>query len=603
MTVSLSPSEEFIKKIESLVIPSKSKSGFILDEELNCSKKTVFWCLRWQVQWIHQKISDLFFSLCGIRVELFPLTRVEKVVSKILILCQENYEVLQDNAELRENIRTILLNLQERTHCQYEFRDFLNFVDDHRNLSIPEICDPRTSWRNSVSIEDTICSMTSIHLKIPSNDRTKIGIFQELSLPTDESLLGVSRVQKEQLAIVINRVVRQILLQSFLNPSFSYQVKVDKTSSCIKLCIQRVDPSQGTSSLVTSLQSPLPIHFVIAENVIVRVFVITKNVIGKGGERKVRSVWDATKGNWYAIKKCTTELERHLVDVFSKESRRGLPSYITWRDKVKEKGCQMIEPYYAGTFSLLMGNGALDDPLRKCQVIEDLLEGLAFVHAYTVPEYSFECESEMHTEKNVAAYLGDINPANILVGICPDEEDSKVTRWTMIFSDLGLACRLDKPGLTEGWASPEFMRFFLDTHTLQGDVDFHKEYGQKKDVWAFGLLMVCILVGNTSTKVTTQIAPLTFLENYFIEKFNSPGSKSKGLRDKDITNLTQEVVDSDLKKCQDSHMISRNHHASLLAGLRDLARKMLQVDSNKRITSEIALEEFLVLKCTKPYIN
>ncbi len=560
---------EFETKLDRFLQAAEKKSGFVIDEGLNVVQKSgISWCMRWCVLWLQDTASYYL----GREIAIFNHVRIEKVAQSFLKQCQTHSDYFIPTTfsdfHVYNKAAQILAKLNQKTNKKHD--EFIQKLKIELHRSLPPKAKSTLPPTSTLSIL-LDGKKTSPTLTLPQGFQKTLGLDDAKKKQLEEAVLGTLSILQEPKKLS------------------SYEVRINKDSDGRQL--QILDKKESPSKIISSLPIPLTVHFTFNKKGIEEITVISKEVIAKGGGRQVRRGWDMVKGEWAAIKRSLSDEEEELLIYFSKNPKRGLPSHIEWSDCIKHKGeVKIIEPHCMGTLFILLNNGSLDDPWQKCQIMEDLLYGLLHLHDYKLSETTGFVKDKETTVKNIPAYSSDVKISNVLVNLCPNEIDPDKERFGAFHSDFDTACILDICEGTPGFFSPEAMAHLLSDPTKEQNTKHNLQYGQKRDMWDLGLVFVAILAGYTSKRVTFDIPPLAFLEDFFI---NNHTEKAP---DKDIATISQDTVTKDIASLKSSMKLASDADGVFLSKLWELTNNLLSVDPKTRLTAKEALDKFLVIK-------
>ncbi len=329
---------EFEAQLNKFLSASEKGSGLIIDEGLNVIQKSgISWCMRWCVLWLQDTVTYYL----GKEIVIFNHARVEKVAQKFLEQCQahnEHFKILEiEPYRIFNKSVDIFTKLNEKTHQKHEDLIYTQ-IELLYNL-LPTSC--QSSRPKSVA--DAV-------------DSKQVVTTVSLKFPKDLEAIGLDETGKNQIEKAVVGPLKKITPQSTLTKTvqlFTYKVKFSKNAATKEKYLQVLQKSP-ISSLFTkalSFSIPLTIHFTFSEKNVERILIISKEVIGRGGERAVRRVWNMVRSSWFAIKRCSSKMEEELLKHFSANPKRGLPSNIIWLDSVKHpREKQIIEPHYMEPF-------------------------------------------------------------------------------------------------------------------------------------------------------------------------------------------------------------------------------------------------------------
>jgi hypothetical protein len=332
---------------------------------------------------------------------------------------------------------------------------------------------------------------------------------------------------------------------------------------------------------------PIPLKLVVVKDK-VHFLLLTKKIIGSGGEREVKICYNLTNGGYLARKIMTSQCEFEILNHFYKNPVRGLP-LVSFFLQIRPSKAQVLETLYDGPLSILFGTAPLAKLEQKLSLIHDILLGLKSLHDLTFQTSEF-------LWKQVKMFHFDIKPDNILV-----RKHSTKKKWEAVISDFGCSGKLGITGGTLGYRAPEEVKLEV---RLRKDMDFFGEkkaksfnessikshndkFGQAMDVWATGLVLLSIMTNKTSAEFPNcAIPPLPCIENCF--KSIPINAKSKDIN---LTQLEQKQIDQDLSNLK-LPLHDTEDEKIAIEGVLKIIREMLVIDAKKRISANDALNTF-----------
>lgn len=338
---------------------------------------------------------------------------------------------------------------------------------------------------------------------------------------------------------------------------------------------------------------PIPLNLILdnqANREQLQCLLLTKKIIGSGGQRKVKICYDLTNGVYLVKKTIFSQSEYDILNHFHKNPGRGLPVVSYFRE-VNPSKFQALEPLYEGSLTMLFGTTPLAELEQKLSLIHDILEGLKSLHDLTFQHPEHKWMNDL-----IKMFHFDIKPENILVRPHP----TKKNKWEAVISDFGCSGNLYISGGTYGFRAPEEVALEIELRRIldlfeedanqinKSEVESHnRKYGQPMDIWATALVLILIITGKTSSKFTkAAIPPLPCIENCFL---NIPVNANPP--DKKLTDLKQHQIDQDLSNLK---LPSYKTDAEKIAieEVMKLIREMLQIDPDKRISATDTLIKF-----------
>lgn len=412
--------------------------------------------------------------------------------------------------------------------------------------------------------------------------------------PTDLTLLGLTENQKTE----VDGHIRD-----------AFRASVDPVSWSKK----KLKYTNGNHQTVEATL-PITLGAMKDNNGELRVLLFSKIIFASGGERKIRWVYDLTKGT-FLLKKRITGLfeERILKYMLTLRMQRGITTSVDWRtsvDKQNNKKLQIIEPVRNGTLKILFGKDPLSNFHVKYDLILDLLTDLRDLHTGAVSGVKLSSESQ---ELSYGLFHSDITPLNILVFL-------QNGKWRAELCDFGLAASHPLAyAISEGYTPPEYIHFYKEKRPfgiqhsfLDNDVStaqFVIKHGQGRDVWSMGLVILTLLVEREEKVVWKAV-----FHNNEVRARNIPplpclkailsGTKWGYYIEEDILKLKQETLDADLATLE-NEVVSRSpeKRTELATVFKILKTMMLRIDPDKRKSSAECLEAFKEIYDVPPLVE
>ncbi|MGH2613175.1 MAG: protein kinase domain-containing protein, partial [Rhabdochlamydiaceae bacterium] len=485
---------------------------------------------------------------------VYSHVRVDNVASKIFEYCEVNKQFFSKTTAAQiEN--KILIPLNQRTSNKYH--KVLQDVIDQLKLFTPPSQKPVLEPSPPLpQINKWMWPPNTSVLDVTAKDKAEI----DAALSAIFSVLGTANLTLEK-----------------------------KQKGARALIIRRENQPPQTISL------PLNFTFLEKNGQLTEILLLTKKIVGQGAERTVKLCYNLTTGKYY-VKKKVSAAERIIMDHFMKNPGRGIAPIWVFREvpNVDPPKVQIIEPLYAGSLLSLLENSPPTKTEEKLSLIQDLLHGLSYLHAYIFPDtFYINSENKKVPVKGFKAFHFDINPNNILV--------RKVgNKWEAVISDFGFVGDVTIMGGTIGYQAPEEVSLQLRENPLNNEdetgnpkkvVQHNLLYGQLMDIWSMGLVMTEIMAGKLTTircseeDEDLEIAPLPCLERCFLDNSN------KYYEDAKTALLKQANIDQDLLNLKTSAQSSDAAENRIINTIYDLIRLMLQIRPQSRISAEEALQK------------
>ncbi len=283
--------------------------------------------------------------------------------------------------------------------------------------------------------------------------------------------------------------------------------------------------------------------------------------LGTGYERgAITSAYNLGTGEHYAVTPLLPDEHLTYQAIEQAEDRRGLPEVIE-NKIVGSKHCIFMPQFDCGLTDAI-SEGGIESKQVKLFVIRGILEAVANFHQVKFSDMYFGIHQRSFAYPTFPAMHGDIKTDNIVF--------NRVTKKVMLI-DLGTPSSYSQICGSPAFFDPATARVFS-----QYQQEFREEvlrycyqYGQKRDVWATGLVLVSTLVG---LKHFRPNLPL------FFELMCSDDAQ-------EVTRKIQGVSQAYIDRALDS---LKNGQESLIP----LLKEMFQVDPDKRITMQEVLDRF-----------
>ncbi len=148
--------------------------------------------------------------------------------------------------------------------------------------------------------------------------------------------------------------------------------------------------------------------------------------------------------------------------------------------------------------------------------------------------------------------------------------------------DIQLHIRLYRTQL--GLLPPEYIAWLVEDLSRKASIfDFHFQYGQGRDIWSMGLVLLSILLNKKETITLNKdgeskvfiISPLQCLKNCL-----AAGETSQ-FYEKGILGLTQEMIDDELADLEQTALAERSD-AVLIRKLFGMVKAMIRINPTER---------------------
>ncbi|MBS0634957.1 MAG: hypothetical protein JSR37_05810 [Verrucomicrobia bacterium] len=498
-----------LEKLKNALYDTETKQ--LVDCSLQLVKKSG---LRWRVLCLMSPFYSLFSK------DVFSHLRADVVAKNILRYCEENEKYFRIRSERSLELQLHILGT-------------LNAKTAHKYQSV------------------LAGAINALKIRLIPNPEV-------MQWPENLADLGITLSQKLQTESALKQIVPlllkdpRLIVRSFKEVSgYGGGVKIKKVG------LYRPSGIQGRADVVKVCNVPISFSCIFdGSSRLTNIVLHTKKVIGIGGQRTAKQSYDLTTGSYLVRKKCVSAMEEGLLRYLKEHRPHGLTELVAIRKEPKERGVvktQALERLYNGPLSILFGSPISIE--QKLILFENLLSGLKQLHSLQMRD----------TERFVTlgAFHFDISPNNILVFWVPETGN-----WQAVIADFGLTCHLTTVIGTVGYRSPE--NIWIEQYglnRLESNVIEHNiRYGQKKDIWALGLVLATILVGRFSLK-GGNLAPLASIES---------AVSLTPITDVAIGSLQQQDIDRDIAAFKDASK------GAAYNGLWDIVALMLRVDPDER---------------------
>ncbi|MDN3507382.1 MAG: hypothetical protein P0S94_00510 [Simkaniaceae bacterium] len=311
----------------------------------------------------------------------------------------------------------------------------------------------------------------------------------------------------------------------------------------------------------------------------VNCFLLSKNVLAKGGERTVKRAWDLTSGKAYVKKPLLDKLEKDIY-IPMNESHFGYRLREV-KGKTNNQKIQVLEPLAKGALdSILLDSNTTLSLEDRLKMPSSLLQQLKSLHSLTItPENS----------NPYPLFHQDISADNILL----DRDENQ--QWSAQLTDFGAAGRISSAICKKFYLPPEYTTFFMQNgifnSTNMSDVTcnelekFNRDHAQARDIWSMGLVIFTLLRGKMGLlKYNTLDYAVPFVNSlryYWHDLF----SNARTIRLPNQDDINQEICEltGELLALVDQNDITMR---TKIYDLCDVLLNMLRVDPKERETAE-----------------
>ena len=297
-------------------------------------------------------------------------------------------------------------------------------------------------------------------------------------------------------------------------------------------------------------------------------FVMTNQVIAKGGFSTVKLVYSLLEDQYY-VKKPLDPSDMMSVNLL--EHLCGKTGFFTryyLRVPEQEKP-QLIQPKFAFNLREVIEGNKLTLS-KRVGVLKDLLEGLVALH---------NCSTTVNDKEGNSVKLRmshcDIKPRNILLR--PKSDFGVET----VFIDISFGQAINEGAHTINYCPPE--KIFSGGDIGKNEIiAFYNDYGQAGDMWSFGMTILTFLLGSITTTTTNAAGEVVdresglfdslFAKHLFPKGENS--HPSKDLKQEDVTGFIDGYADFIQGKI---NALPSSEEGKEVATLWNQARKMMSV--------------------------
>lgn len=328
--------------------------------------------------------------------------------------------------------------------------------------------------------------------------------------------------------------------------------------------------------------------------------ILSKKVAFESRERKIRWAYSLTTGELLIKKRVVGLFEKATIRQLDwLRRKRHMGTNYIWRECKGKNGKdknQFFEPLRDGTVSILFGTKELQDFNTKKSIIVDLLHDLRDFQEIYFSGKKLADGTEIPT---IYAFHQDIKWDNILVV-------KQGSKWRSELTDFGAGCSVPNIlySTNGGSMSPEYIDLLCKIADTTKDmskqqrqqyqerqrylVAFQLKYGQKRDIWAMGMIILSLLVGRVEQLVYPQknpneaarilaTAPISCITRAIQEKIGTHAQQDIGLLD-----VTQDAIDVDINSLESEVKLKHSPHDAEIAKFFKVVRDMIRVNPDER---------------------
>lgn len=444
--------------------------------------------------------------------------------------------------------------------------DFHNLLSETKKLAVrlnkatENIKESFSSKANTKSIFQRYQELFDRLTNTKKELEKRLEICRKYLIPSDFKLHwpeGIADIDQN------DAIIRDILAQFIMNPGA--KIARSNKSKEIVCYIPTKEKVVRTPSV--------KIDFYIAGSIPKqRIIVKTNEVIGEGGERKVKSAFDLLSGEKLASKPFSNVVEKFIIQHIHANNIKGFVPLIGVREKrFYEVHCQTLDSYFTAS------------PEVRYQLIKQLVSALKILHDLVLDNLlSYTYQDRFEGDKTISipkvhVYHGDLKPGNILV--YPNEEGQPQA----VLSDLGALCQVTRAIYTLFYKSPEKTNFLENKYFFHGKispfikmseiVEHHLKFGQTNDIWSMGLVLIMLLSNGRTLADKNEIPDLDFLRN--VKKGRFDQDFDAGIKD-----IKQKEVDQSIDK-----LMAECKPPQIFKSVWCLVKLMLKVNPEERCTA------------------
>lgn len=296
----------------------------------------------------------------------------------------------------------------------------------------------------------------------------------------------------------------------------------------------------------------LPLSLLVMNRKVTKVLIFFKGEsrqIGEGGQRVAKQAFDIYRG-CYVVYKPPLAIEKKLYSVLPQAPELArVYGFYSYYNKDNVKKYIMLEKKYDKNLKFLLHRTLKTQELYP--IFMQLLTGLKHMHESTLGD--------------TPCCHFDLKLSNIF---CTLTKDGKVDQ--VAIADLGMACRSKHIGGTYKNFSPEYAALVLKSskYSASEKVAFHKNYGEKIDIFALGLLLADLPTSKVNSGLNCLAVKFFYSDKRQLKK-NAHISQKK--IDRELAHFTKRVLNPDRLK------------------LWEVVKGCLRVDPEERISLDEAI--------------
>lgn len=625
---------DFNMRIDKLISALHNSEDSVLNDKLECVQKGGF-------RWRFLCLLRPFYALVG--GDVYSHVRANSVAQSVLKYCEKNKHFLTSDSVLKINEKLIdHLNIKTKNKYSQSLetkkKSIGSLLSSPNNPQNPQGPTDSPNQPNSLPETNPQANSESPVQVIPKRaPRVKPQIKDYVPKPTKESDLptptfpvysppgpivdptmpfkwrwpadlkeiGLTEEKKE----AIDTIIREVSLAIHSKPEMVLVIDRERNGKgkIIKKMwkLYKTLPNKK-HELVKTYHLPIVLIPLSNGKSDIQIYAITKTILGKGAQTTVRLGYNLMTGEYLARKKVIQIFDSLLIDKIMFEKIQGIN--LVYGKESTSKGEKKLIYYHerlcSGMLNDLFNTSILANYKNKLSFINDLLNGLTFLHAqtYTATFNDTDKSTNKVTRKEVEfpGFHMDLVPENILVRKNPES-----LSWEAYISDFGVYSSITAVTYRNGYSTVERIKmlekqFWSGMHTnfYSNTVDlinYNLKYAQLDDVWNLGLIFTIILSGRITTKIKVEngkflpMAPLPSIERCIADPFASsiyPDNKIITIKqahlDQDFQDLEKEILNGD----------NSDKEKATLKRLLFMVKSMLLVDPEQRISAQEALDMY-----------
>lgn len=570
---------------------------------------------------------------CLFGKDIYSHYRVNNVANAIFKACGANKGLLQRQPELVTKIQTAVTALNMKSKDKYK-TCLQTLKDSITKLTAPKVQQPlpqvkTTHFVPSVVVKGSTPTGAQNSSALP-HPETLLSLLQDAPHPVsvvpqshikhsappaaptqfdpahfqmkwppfdDLEACGVTPEQTAKLKAALDELVPQCLGASQYKLNF---VKTEQKERKLQVLTKE-------GLLVKEIATPLSLEVVYHDGQLQDIVLLTKYIVAKGGETKVRLCFSLFQGLQFVRKNCFGGLQRQLLEYFRDHPSDGIVKIKGIRESQSNGSVkvQSIEDFWLANLREFITFQKMPTFENRLSIARDMLSGIAAIHNIECDQYVRDDGSKVGPFK---MFHLDITPSNILLN--PSTENPSQGAIT----DFGCA-HPENVGGTAGFKAPEqiLLCHKYKEMTMEEIIAYNLKFGQASDVWSTGLVLSVLLtwavdplggpplpcIADSLKKAAENEERLTMQQFASTPLGHSMKPGNPLTFDKNITLLQQKEIDEDLSKLRAqciSQVQGSVKKTAAMSKAWDVIGQMVQTDPAKRISSEKAMTLLKAIK-------